>query len=113
MIRSIVEDRPKQWDLALPQAEFAFNNVPNRSTGRSPFSIVYTKPPSHNVDLVTLPVSKSRFADALAERIRQTHDEVTAKLQESNARYKEAANRHRRKKTFDVGDLVMVHIRKE
>ena len=33
MLRSLVADRPKQWDLALSQAKFAFNSMVNRSTG--------------------------------------------------------------------------------
>ena len=37
----MVGDKPKGWDMILPQAEFAYNNSVNRSTGKSPFQIVY------------------------------------------------------------------------
>lgn len=29
------------WDQVLPQAEFAYNGSVNRTTGKSPFEIVY------------------------------------------------------------------------
>ena len=32
---------PKQWDLELAQAEFAYNDTPNRSIGMSRFHIVF------------------------------------------------------------------------
>ena len=41
LLRCLVGDKPKGWDLILPQAEFAYNNSVNRSTGRSPFQIMY------------------------------------------------------------------------
>ena len=37
ILRSLVYKNPKQWDLALAQAEFAYNDTKNRSTGMSPF----------------------------------------------------------------------------
>ena len=42
MIRSVCGEKPKQWDVALPQIEFAFNSMPNRSTKKEPFEVVYT-----------------------------------------------------------------------
>ena len=41
ILRSLVGDHPKQWDKELAQVEFAYNDSPNRSTGLSPFHIVY------------------------------------------------------------------------
>ena len=55
MIHSIAGDKPKMWDQALAQVEFAFNNMVNRSTGRSPFSIVYTKATNSVINLIKLP----------------------------------------------------------
>jgi hypothetical protein len=41
LLRSLVTEHNNQWDQILPQAEFAYNDSPNRSTGKSPFQIVY------------------------------------------------------------------------
>ena len=40
-MRSLVSEHPKQWDQALPQAEFAYNDSPNISIGLIPFHIFY------------------------------------------------------------------------
>ena len=34
-------ENPKQWDLALAQADFAYNDSPKRTTCMSHFHIVY------------------------------------------------------------------------
>ncbi|XP_020687365.1 uncharacterized protein LOC110103126 [Dendrobium catenatum] len=56
------DEHPKSWDDLLGQAEFAYNSMTNRSTGKSPFSIVYTKLPNHTVDLAVLPKCSNRSA---------------------------------------------------
>lgn len=95
MIRSIVLDKPKQWDSALSQAEFAYNNTVHNSTGRSPFSIVYTKVPHVLLDLVAVPKPASAKADSLAEDFVKMHQTIHNQLQATNARYKAAADAHR------------------
>jgi hypothetical protein len=41
LLHCLVADHVTSWDLALPQAEFAFNNSFNRSIGCTPFEVVY------------------------------------------------------------------------
>jgi hypothetical protein len=37
LLRSLVTEHHNSWDQILPQAEFAYNDSVNRSTGKSPF----------------------------------------------------------------------------
>jgi hypothetical protein len=41
LLRSLVIEHHSIWDSILPQAEFAYNDSVNRSTGKSPFQFVY------------------------------------------------------------------------
>jgi hypothetical protein len=45
LLRSLVTEHHNQWDQIFPQAEFAYNDSPNRSTGNSPFQILYGMQP--------------------------------------------------------------------
>lgn len=78
IIRCLCSDRPKKWDLYLAPAEFAYNNMVNRSTGKTPFSIVYQQPPRHTLDLVPLPKvpSYSIATENLAGKIEAIQSEV-------------------------------------
>nr|GEY92927.1 transposon Ty3-I Gag-Pol polyprotein [Tanacetum cinerariifolium] len=55
LLRSLIEDNAKQWDLILPQAEFAYNTSVNRTTGKSPFKIMYGRNLITPLDLVPVP----------------------------------------------------------
>jgi hypothetical protein len=56
LLRSIVEEKPNQWDSNLPQAEFAYNSLVNRYTSKSSFQVVYGINPMGVLDLVQLPL---------------------------------------------------------
>ena len=82
LIRCTCGNKKGQWDYALAQAEFAYNNSVNRSTGRSLFSIVYTKSPRHVVELIKLPSSTSSSTAAfdLPDSYLQMFQEVQQSL---------------------------------
>ena len=72
-------------------------------------------PPKHALNLIPLLELPrvSQAAENMAERIQAMQEEVRQKLEVTNAKYKEAADKKRREKIFNVGDLVLVYLRKE
>ena len=68
----------------------------------------------HALDFVTLPKRHgvSVAANKLAEQVQSIQLEVVKKLEESNAKYKAAADKHRRPQKFE-GEMVMVFLCKE
>ena len=51
LLRSLIKSHSKAWDLILPHAEFAYNMALNKTTGFSPFKIVYGVEPLTPLDL--------------------------------------------------------------
>ncbi|PKU75932.1 hypothetical protein MA16_Dca005979 [Dendrobium catenatum] len=97
----------------LSTAEFAYNSMVNRSTGKSPFSIVYTKLPNLALDVVVLPKCKSGIAAKFTSHSTKMLEDVHTHLTNANLKYKAAVDVHRRQQLFNVGDLVMVRLRRE
>ena len=98
----MVGDKPKGWDMILPQAEFAYNNSVNRSTGKSPFQIVYGNSPRTASELRKLDKGEISSAEAeeFAEHLKNIHEEVRQHITKMNAQYKAKADVKRRYKEF-------------
>lgn len=81
----IVGNNIRTWDATLPHAEFAYNSSANRTTGKSPFEILYGCIPKQVVDLVPIPIQTqySDDASAFAEHIRDIQAHVRAKIKGS------------------------------
>jgi hypothetical protein len=115
LLRSLVTEHHSSWDNILPQAEFAYNDSVNRSTGQSPFQIVYGMQPRGISELRDSEQTATRSASAeeFAEAMKELHSQVKERLQNSSQEYKRRADQHRRQLQFEVGDLVLAHLRKE
>ena len=87
----------------------------NRSTGKSPFQVIYGHNPQGVLNLVQLPLGDrvSDDGEAFAEQLHQLQEDVRQRLQDNNERYKASTDATRRYQVFNVGDLVMVYLRKE
>ncbi|GKC50327.1 transposon ty3-I gag-pol polyprotein [Tanacetum coccineum] len=113
MIRCLCREKLKLWNVSLAQAEFAYNSAVHSSTGFLSFEVVYKTSPRHVVDLADLSGKNNVQANRMVEEAQATHEVVRANITEANAKYKIAADKHRRKKLFQVGDEVMVFRRKK
>jgi hypothetical protein len=115
LLRSLVTEQGRQWDQILAQAEFAFNNSVNRSTGKSPFEIVYGIQPRGITELRKLSQHEFRSvgAEEFAAEMQKLHDKVREQLQDNNQKYKSKVDQRRREIQFEVGDEVLAHLRKE
>ena len=96
----------------LPHVEFAYAH---KTTGLSPFKIVYGVDPLITRDLVLRAIEgKPRVkAEQRVKEIQPLYERVREKTEKSNASYHTEANKHRRMVVFQHGDLIWVHLRKE
>jgi len=51
-----VGEKQGAWDLTLPLVQFAYYNVVNRSTGKSPFEVLHSYSPRTPTDLIPFPL---------------------------------------------------------
>ncbi|PKU84723.1 putative mitochondrial protein [Dendrobium catenatum] len=115
LLRCFVGKNLKQWDLILPQIEFAFNRSINQATGHSPFQVVYGNNPLSPLELIPqLPTQKfSTDGVQRSKEIQRLHKEVQDLIQKHNSKCQKLANRSRRAMHFEVGDQVWIRLRKE
>ena len=78
LLRSLTAENPKPWDQVLAQAEYAYNDSPNRSTGQSPFHIVYGMHPRGVYEIINLGKDEIRSADGedFALEMQAIHEQV-------------------------------------
>jgi hypothetical protein len=115
LLRSLVTEHHSSWDHILPQAEFAYNDSVNRSTGKSPFQIVYGTQPRGVSELRNSEhtATSSASAEEFAEAMKELHSGVKERLLKTSQEYRHREDQHRRQIWFEVGDLVLAHLRKE
>jgi hypothetical protein len=114
-LRSLVIEHHSSWDHILPQAEFAYNDSVNRSTGKSPFQVVY-RMQSRGVSELRdseQTATSSASAEEFVEAMKELHSQMKEQLMKSSQEYKRRGDQHRRQLQFEVGDLVLAHLRKE
>ncbi|KAL4318007.1 hypothetical protein GQ457_18G000090 [Hibiscus cannabinus] len=81
----------------------------------SPFEVVYGFNPITPLDLLPLPQEQviSKDDKARADYVKQLHQHVKENLERRTQQYEKQANKGRKRVSFEVGDWVWVHFRKE
>jgi hypothetical protein len=87
----------------------------NQSIGKSPFQVVYGMQPRGVSELrdSEQTATSSASAEEFIEAMKELHNKVKQRLEDSNLEYKHRADQHQRQLQFEVGDLVLAHLRKE
>jgi len=116
LLRVVLKGNHKSWDEYLPHIEFAYNRVVHSTTKLSPFEVVYGFNPLTPLDLLPLPspfdfvhkegISKSQF-------IKDLHEKVKSQIQAQMEKIANSKKKGNRIRSFNEGDLVWLHLRKE
>jgi transposase InsO family protein len=73
LLRALSSDKPKSWDHYLPQALFAYNTTPHRSTGVSPYLLVHGDEARLPVELIIgSPTESQALTDFVRQLVRRT-----------------------------------------
>ena len=109
LLRCLVGENPKQWEVVAAQAEFAYNYSKNQTIGKSPFEVIYGKQPMHLYDIAPLPEMgrNSLNGENMADLMKKLYEEIRLKIKESNAKYKKYADQKRCSQSFQEGDMMV------
>ncbi|KAG7556876.1 Integrase catalytic core [Arabidopsis suecica] len=115
LLRATVGKNLRNWLSCLPYIEFAYNHAKHSGTKLSPFEVVYGFNPLTPLDITPLPQPVYSSAEGVtkADFVKKLHQRVKENLEKKSEKNKEHADKHRKKLTFEPGDWVWLHMRKE
>ncbi|KAL4318322.1 hypothetical protein GQ457_18G007920 [Hibiscus cannabinus] len=115
LLRAIIQKNLKSWEECLPHVDFAYNRSLHSATQHSPFEVVYGFNPLTPMDLLPLPLDQALNKDGKnkAEYVKKLHQQVRENIEKRTMQYEQQGNKGRRRITFEPGDWVWLHLRKE
>ncbi|XP_039469438.1 uncharacterized protein LOC120440644 [Oreochromis aureus] len=118
MLQKFVSDTGKDWDQWLPFLLFAYREVPQASTGFSPFELLYGWDVQGPLDLLRKgwesPASASndkgvvQFVLEMRERLGRYHEEAKVNLRDAQRSQKTWYDQQARQREFQPGQKVLL-----
>ena len=122
MLKRLCQDQPKQWHRLINPVLFAYREVPQGSTGFSPFQLLYGRlvrgPGTILKELWTKEVTKEvnipevkssyEYVTELRERLEDSLKLAQEELEKSQKRYKRHYDRKAKPRRLEVGDRVLI-----
>ena len=117
MLKRMCQERPKDWDRYLPAVLFAYREVPQVSTGFSPFELLYGRsvrgPMQVLKELWTQPEETElqttyQYVFDLRNKLEETCQIARNSLEKAQGVYKQYYDRKGRNRKFSVGQKVLV-----
>ena len=118
MLRKVAIQEGKDWDKMIPYVLFAYREVPQSSTGFSPFELLYGREVRGPLDVIKETwVAKSNSNDSVISHILAMRDKmdlmtkvVHDSLEEAQMKQKTWYDRNARDRTLQEGDMVLVQL---
>ena len=114
----LMSDKPGDWDLKLPDLLWAYREIPNETTGLSPFQLVYGKMARGPLSVLRdnwveeyppmLNKSSTQYLESLKDNLKIAADIANKNCEKTQKAYTDQHNKHSRPKSFEVGDSVIV-----
>ena len=116
MLRKFVHDEPKTWDKVLPYVLFSYREVPEASTGFSPFELVYGWPIRGPLSIIKENwLEQENQETSVIEYILETRSKLSKcvelaqkYLTESQKKIKTWSDKDARGRTYQEGEEVLV-----
>ena len=116
MLRKCAAEEGRDWNKMIPFLLFAYSEVPQGSTGFSPFELLYGRDVRGPLDVLkeTWVSSKRSSQDVLSyillmrDRMSAMCDQVGENMKSARARQKKWYDRNVRDRSFEAGDQVLV-----
>lgn len=108
-LRCMCFSTPKRWYYWLSLAEWWYNTSYHTSLNMTPFQALYGFPPPMVAEVVLPDCPNDSAREQLQNRQLATQL-IKDNLQKAQARIKHQADKHRSKRTFELGDMVYLKI---
>ena len=118
MLKKVIQKQPKLWHRYLPALLFACRELPNESTGYSPFELMFGRQPRGPMELLAntwTDHSVSQEEKSLCQYVFDLKNTITeaCEIAQQNVESASKKNKHyhdkkARVRTFQVGDEVLV-----
>ncbi|XP_060126466.1 uncharacterized protein LOC132591526 [Zootoca vivipara] len=117
MLKTYSINHPNDWDERLQHFLFGYREVPQESTGFSPFELLFGRQPQGPLDLMKAAWSGEEQIDSpdvvtylqeLQSDLQELREQAAHNLQQAQRRQKQWYDAHARDRTFQPGDSVLV-----
>ena len=116
MLKKTAAEEGKDWDRLLPYLLFAYREVPQASTGFSPFELVYSRNVRGPLNILKetweastrSPESVVSYVMMVRERLEKLRDIVQDNLKHAQKTQKQWYDRTARHRQFNPGDQVLI-----
>ena len=116
MLKKTAAEEGRDWDRLLPYLLFAYREVPQASTGFSPFELIYGRNVRGPLDILKesweakpkSPESVVSYVLMVRERLAKLRDIVRENLEDAQATQKQWYDRNARCREFQTGDQVLL-----